>query len=83
MAMRRAMMMIMEIDTPTFPLITFIILWKELKIKLSSACWKNCKKVLALVNEIQANFLLITKRFDIQEMLDCVVYSSFNVHMIR
>ena len=58
--------------------------WKELKNQaLPRACWKNCKNILALANEIQANFLLITKRFDIQEMLDCVVYSSFNVHMIQ
>ena len=55
-------------------------LWKELKNQaLPRACWKNCKNVLALANEIQANFLLITKRFDILEMLDCVVYSSFNI----
>ena len=53
--------------------------WKELKNQaLPRACWKNCKNILALVNEIQANFLLITKRFDIQEMFDCVVCSSFN-----
>ena len=77
-------MMIMEIDTPTFPLITFIINFVE-RVEnqaLPRTCWKNCKNVLALANEIQANFLLITKRFDIQE-IDCLVYSSFNVHMIR
>ena len=47
---------------------------------LPRACWKNCKNVLASANKIQANFLLIVKRFDIQEMLNCVVYSSSNVH---
>ena len=44
---------------------------------------KNGENVLASANEIQANFLLFTKRFLIQEMLDCIVYSSFDVHEIR
>ena len=46
------------------------------------ARWKNRESVLASANEIQANFLLFTKRFPIQEMLDCIVYSSFDVRVI-
>ena len=74
--------MIPEIDTPTFPLRTFM---KELKNQglLARARWKNRKNILASANEIQANLLLITKRFHIQEMLDCIVFSSFDVRVIR
>ena len=45
--------------------------------------WKNRENVPASANEIQANFLLITKRFLIQEMFDCIVYSTFDVGLIR
>ena len=44
--------MIPEIDTPTFPLRTFM---KELKNQglLARARWKNCKNILVSANEIQ------------------------------
>ena len=80
--MRGALMMIPEIDT----LIEYVhYSWKELKNQglPAGARWKNRKNVLASANEIQANLLLITKRFHIQEMLDCIVFSSFNVLVIR
>ena len=77
-------MMVIEIDMPSLPLIKFIIGEKSWKNQaLPRDCWKNCENVLALVNEIQANFLLITKRLNIQEMLNCVVYSSFDVCVIQ
>ena len=74
--------MIPEIDTPTFPLRTFM---KELKNQglLARARWKNCKNILSSANEIQANLPLITKIFHIQEMLDCIVFSSIDVRVIR
>ena len=74
-------MMIPEIDTP----IEYVDSWKELKNQSlpAGARWKNRKNVLASANEIQANLLLISKRFHIQEMLDCIVFSSFNVVVIR
>ena len=75
-------MMIPEIDTP----IEYVrYSWKELKNQglPAGARWKNRKNVLASANEIQANLLLITKRFHIQEMLDCIVFSSFDVRVIR
>ena len=74
--------MIPEIDTPTFPLRTFM---KELKNQglLARARWKNCKNILVSANEIQANLPLITKIFHIQEMLDCIVFSSIDVRVIR
>ena len=49
----------------------------------AGARWKNRKNFLASANEIQANLLLITKRFHIQEMLDYIVFSSFDVRVIR
>ena len=74
--------MIPEIDTPTFPLRTFM---KELENQglLARARWKNRKNILASANEIQANLPLITKIFHIQEMLDCIVFSSIDVRVIR
>ena len=75
-------MMIPETDRP----IEYVhYSWKELKNQglPAGARWKNCKNVLASANEIQANLLLITKRFHIQEMLDCIVFSSFDVRVIR
>ena len=75
-------MMIPEIDTP----IEYVhYSWKELKNQglPAGARWKNRKNVLASANEIQANLLLITKRFHIQEMLDCIVFSSSDVRVIR
>ena len=75
-------MMIPEIDTP----IEYVhYSWKELKNQglPAGARWKNRKNVLASANEIQANLLLITKRFHIQEMLDCIVFSNFDVRVIR
>ena len=75
-------MMIPEIDTP----IEYVqYSWKELKNQglPAGARWKNRKNSLSSANEIQANLLLITKRFHIQEMLDCIVFSSFDVRVIR
>ena len=72
-------MMILEIDTPTFPLITYVhYSWKEFK---SQGIREPIG--LATAKEIQANFLLITKRFYIQEMLGSIVVSSFDVRVIR
>ena len=52
-------MMIVEIDSLTFPLITFIIREKSIeKLRSPRARWKNRENVLASANEIQANFLL-------------------------
>ena len=51
-------------------------------MKVSRARWKNRKNVLAPANEILANLLLFKKRFHIQEMLNCIVYSGFNVSVI-
>ena len=46
------------------------------------ACWKNRENFLASANEMQVTFLLFTKRFLIQEMLDCIVYSmSLSLHI--
>ena len=50
---------------------------------LARARWKNRKNILASANEIQANLPLITKIFHIQEMLDCIVFSSIDVRVIR
>ena len=75
-------MMIPETDMP----IEYVFYsWKELKSQglPAEARWKNPKNVLASANEIQANLMLITKRFHKQEMLDCIVFSSFDVHVIR
>ena len=80
-------MMIVEIDSPTFPLITFIIRGKSRKIKVSQSPLELGRiaktSILASANEIQENFLLFTKRFLIQKMLHCIVYSSFDVCVIR
>ena len=76
-------MMIVEIDSPTFPVITFITRGKSRKMKVSQSPLEESRKRPGLGNEIQANFLLFTKRFLIQEMLDCIVYSSFDVGVIR
>ena len=75
-------MMIPETDTP----IEYVFYsWKELKNQglPAGARWKDRKNSLSSANEIQANLLLITKRFRIQEMLDCIVFSSFDVRVIR
>ena len=80
--MRGALIMIPEIDKP----IEYVhYSWKELKNQglPAGARWKNRKNVLVSANEIQANLLLITKRFHIQEMLNCIVFSSFDVRVIR
>ena len=59
--------------------------WKELKNQglPARARWKNRKNILASANGIQANLLFITKRFHIEEMLDCIVFSSFDVSLPR
>ena len=41
------------------------------------------KCLIASGNKIQANFLLFMERSHIQEMLDCIVYSSLDVCVIR
>ena len=75
-------MMIPETDTP-IEYVHYSL--EELKNQglQAGARWKNRKNFLASANEIQANLLLITKRFHIQEMLDCIVISSFDVRVIR
>ena len=46
--------------------------WKELKNEgYPRACWKSRENVLASAIKIQANFLLFTKIFHVQEMLVC------------
>ena len=64
-ATRGATMMIVEIDSPTFPLITFTVRGKSWKMKGIP------EGVLASAIKIQANFLLFTKIFHVQEMLVC------------
>ena len=76
-------MMIVEIDSPTFPVITFITRGKSRKTKVSQSPLEESRERPGLGNEIQANFLLFMKRFLIQEILDCIVYSSFDVRVIR
>ena len=49
------------------------------KLRSPRARWKNRVNVLATENKIKANFLLITKRLHIQEMFDCIDFSSFKV----
>ena len=51
-----------------------LFLWLE-KWRSPRARGKNCQNILASANEIEANFLLFTKRFLIQKMIDCIVYS--------
>ena len=108
-------MMNVEIDSPTFPLIRFIIRGKSRKMKVSQSPLEELRKRPGLVERdsskflaceqqtyfgrrfegreattgntsavrVLENFLLFTKRFHIQEMLDCIVYSSFDVCVIR
>ena len=83
MATRGATMMIAEIDSPTFLWLRSLFMERVEKWRSSRARWKNCENVLAPANEIQASFLLLRKRFHIQKMLDCIVYSSVDVCMIR
>ena len=71
--------MIVEIDSQTFPFITFTIRGKGRKVKVSQTPLEESRKR----PDVQANFLLFTKRFLIQEMLDGIVYSSFDVRVIR
>ena len=48
MATRGAMMMIVEIDSPTFPLITFIISGKSRKMKVSQSPLEESRKLSGL-----------------------------------
>ena len=61
MATRGATMMIVEIDSPTFPVITFITRGKTRKMKVSQSPLEELRKRAGLGNEIQANFLLFKK----------------------
>ena len=65
MATRGTKMMIEEIDSSTFALITFIIRGKSAKMKVSQNLLEESRKRPGLrsANEIQAIFLLFTKRF--------------------
>ena len=56
-----ATMMIVEIDSPTFPVITFITRGKTRKMKVSQSPLEELRKRAGLGNEIQANFLLFKK----------------------
>ena len=56
MATRGATMMIVEIDSPTFPLITFIIRRKSRKIKVSQSPLKESRKRSGLGNRNSSKF---------------------------
>ena len=77
-------MMIVEIDSPTFPLITFIIRGKSRKMKVSQSPLEEWRKRPGQISERDSSevFALL---FDskIREMLDCIVYSSFDIRVIR
>ena len=57
-AARGATMMIVEIDSPTFPLLRLLFVERVQKWRSPRARWKNGENVLASANEIHANFLL-------------------------
>ena len=83
MARRGATMMIMELTRQLFLWLRLLFVERVEKWRSPRACWKNRENFLASANEMQVTFLLFTKRFLIQEMLDCIVYSSFDVRVIR
>ena len=56
MATRGAMMMIVEIDSPTFPLITFIIRGKSRKMKVSQSPLEESRKLSGLGEPDASNF---------------------------
>ena len=56
MATRGAMMMIVEIDSPTFPLITFIIRGKSRKMKVSQSPLEESRKLSGLGEQDASNF---------------------------
>ena len=72
-------MIIVEIDSPTFPLITFIIRGKSRKMKVSQSPLEELRKRPGL-----GKFSALHEKIPrTQEMLDCIVYSSFDVCVIR
>ena len=56
MATRGATMMIVEIDSPTFPLITFIIRGKSRKMKVSQSLLEESRKLSGLGERDASNF---------------------------
>ena len=76
-------MMIVEIDSPTFPLITFIIRGKSRKVKVSKSPLEEWRKRPGLSERDSSKFFALLFDSKIREMLDCIVYSSFDVREIR
>ena len=82
-AARGATMMIVEIDAPTFPSITFIIRGKSRKMKVSQSPLEEWRKRPDLSERDSSKFFALLFDSKIREMLDCIVYSSFDVRIIR
>ena len=82
-AARGATMMIVEIDSPTFPLITFIIRGKSRKVKVSQSPLEEWRKRPGLSERNSSKFFALLFDSKIREMLDCIVYSSFDIRVIR
>ena len=78
-------MMIVEIDSPTFPVITFITRGKTRKMKVSQSPLEEWRKRSGLSERERDSSKFFALLFDskIREMLDCIVYSSFDVRVIR
>ena len=78
-------MMIVEIDSPTFPVITFIIRGKSRKMKVSQSPLEESRKRPGLGERDSSKFSALHEKIPRhkQEMLDCIVYSSFDVRVIR
>ena len=75
--------MIVEIDSPTFPLITFIIRGKSRKMKVYQSPFEESRKRPCLGERDSSKFVALLFDYKIREMLDCIVYSSFDVRVIR
>ena len=78
-------MMIVEIDSPTFPLITFIIRG-ELKNEGLQSSLEESRKRPGLGRRTTFKQIFCSSRKDstyVQEMLDCIVCSSFDVCVIH
>ena len=78
-------MMIVEIDSPTFPVITFITRGKSRKMKVSQSPLEESRKRPGLGERDSSKFSALHEKIPHhkQEMLDCIVYSSFDVRVIR
>ena len=83
MATRGATMVSWKLTRQLFLWLRLLFVERVEKWRSPRARWKNRENFLASANKMQATFLLFTKRFLIQEMLDCIVYNSFDVRVIR